>query len=87
MKHITIFLLFISALFLLTSCNTDFEKHKNEYNYQRGLEYLADNDTANAIQYFELSLQNYPDNGYVFQKLASICFNQGQYGDALNYIN
>ena len=58
-------------------------KRPDTYNYNRGLEAIQNNNTAEALEYLNKELKENPDNGYALALIATIRNYQEEYGRAL----
>ncbi len=53
------------------------------YNYQRGLEAMQKENTAEALDYFSKDVKENPKNGYAYSWMAMLYDHNGEYGKAL----
>lgn len=60
-------------------------KRPESYNYQSGIDAYNQKDYSKSMEYFDLELQNNPNNGYAMLWEAYIYRNIGQNGNAISY--
>lgn len=59
-------------------------KRPDSYNYQRGVEAVQNENTEEAIEYFNKDLQENPKNGYSYAWIAAVRTRREEYGHALS---
>ncbi len=62
-------------------------KRPDSYNYTRGLEAIQNDNTEEALDYFNKEIAEHPDNGYVYAWIAFIRLTDEEYGPALTASN
>lgn len=62
-------------------------KRPESYNYLRGLEAMQNEDVAEALDYFEKDIQDYPKNGYSYSWIAYLWCMTEDNGRALTAAN
>ena len=62
-------------------------KRPETYNYQRGMEALQNENTEEALEYFNKEVSENPKNGYAYSWIALLRDNQEEYGRALTAVN
>ena len=86
MKKLIIFamaLIYIVPLFAQDSK----VKRPDSYNYQRGMEALQNENTEEALEYFNKEVDDNPKNGYAYSWIALLRDHQEEYGRALTAVN
>ena len=62
-------------------------KRPESYNYWRGMEVMQGEDMAEALDYFEKDIQDYPKNGYSYSWIAYLRCMTEDNGRALTAAN
>ncbi|MGN1155793.1 MAG: tetratricopeptide repeat protein, partial [Agathobacter sp.] len=57
------------------------------YAFQRAIEEYRNGETASAIEWFNKEIKDHPKNGYAYLYLATIHYEEDEYGKALTTIN
>ena len=81
---------FIISLMLslsLTSVTAQKFKRPDSYNYQRGVEAVNNENTQEALEYFNKDVADNPKNGYSFSWIAMLRLHDEEFGKALTAVD
>lgn len=79
---------FLSILVLCSSVMlADNIKRPDSYNYSRGVEAINNNNAEEALDYLNKEINEHPDNGYAFARIALVRNYNEEFGRALTAAN
>lgn len=90
MQHLIKLLSLMLGLTILSTQATYADKkedYQKTYNYARAIELVNEEKNDEAMTFFKREISDHKDNGYALAWLASLQYQEGQNGEALNNIN
>jgi len=73
--------------FFATFANADDTKFKESYNYLRGMEAYQNDNSAEALDYFNKEVSENPKNGYAFLMIGVLRYAEEEYGKSMTALD